>query len=198
MYLWFVKCISHWKMLDLRFSRRGQFRLASTGLCCRVVLLMLKNIFHISYLNEIYVLWHVPMFPIMNNFSHQAKCLVFTELQPLKLNSWEENTEIHLEGLLIKRIHHTRTNNLTFFFYKTSGSHAGEYEDECLLGCCAVLSGRSLPTFQRCLLPLSLGLITLMEAASISETLVNFYQATRRNNPQDSHILTYIWQICQT
>jgi hypothetical protein len=33
-----------------------------------------------------------------------------------------------------------------------SGSHGGEYED-CLLGNCAGLSGRSLPTFQRCLMP---------------------------------------------
>jgi hypothetical protein len=32
------------------------------------------------------------------------------------------------------------------------------------------------------------GLIALlMEAASISETSVNFYQTTRRNNPEDSH-----------
>jgi hypothetical protein len=37
------------------------------------------------------------------------------------------------------------------------GSHAGEYEDGCLLGCSAVLSGRSLPTFQRSLLPPSSG-----------------------------------------
>jgi hypothetical protein len=29
-----------------------------------------------------------------------------------------------------------------------SGSDGGEYEDTCLLGCCAVLSGRSLPKFQ--------------------------------------------------
>jgi hypothetical protein len=29
-----------------------------------------------------------------------------------------------------------------------SGSHGGEYEDGCPLGCCAVLSGKSLPTFQ--------------------------------------------------
>jgi hypothetical protein len=30
-----------------------------------------------------------------------------------------------------------------------SGSHGGENEDDCLLGCCAVLSGRSLPTLPR-------------------------------------------------
>jgi hypothetical protein len=36
-----------------------------------------------------------------------------------------------------------------------SGSHGGEYEDDCLLGCCVVESGRSLPKFQRFLLPLS-------------------------------------------
>jgi hypothetical protein len=39
------------------------------------------------------------------------------------------------------------------------------YED--LLGCCAVLA---------------------MEAISTSETSVNFYQTTRRNIPEDSHL----------
>jgi hypothetical protein len=33
-----------------------------------------------------------------------------------------------------------------------SGSHGGEYEDDCLLGCCTLQSGRSLPTFQKYLL----------------------------------------------
>jgi hypothetical protein len=28
----------------------------------------------------------------------------------------------------------------------------------------------------------------MMEAASTSETLVNFYQTTRRYNPEDSHL----------
>jgi hypothetical protein len=35
-------------------------------------------------------------------------------------------------------------------------------EDGCLLVCSAVQSGRSLPTFQRSLLPLSSGIIALM------------------------------------
>jgi hypothetical protein len=36
-----------------------------------------------------------------------------------------------------------------------------------------------------------LHLIALMtEAASTSEALVNFYQTTRRNNPEDSHLHT--------
>jgi hypothetical protein len=30
----------------------------------------------------------------------------------------------------------------------------------------------------------------IMEAASTSETSVNFYQTTRRNNPEDSHLHT--------
>jgi hypothetical protein len=30
----------------------------------------------------------------------------------------------------------------------------------------------------------------MMEAASTSETSVNFYQTTQRNNPEDSHLLT--------
>jgi hypothetical protein len=32
--------------------------------------------------------------------------------------------------------------------------------------------------------------ILMMEAASTSETSVNFYQTTRRNNPEDSHLHT--------
>jgi hypothetical protein len=32
--------------------------------------------------------------------------------------------------------------------------------------------------------------LMMMEAASTSETSVNFYQTTRRNNPQDSHLHT--------
>jgi hypothetical protein len=45
-----------------------------------------------------------------------------------------------------------------------SGSHGGEYEDGCLL-------------------------IALMtEAARTSETLVNFYQTTRRYNPEDGQL----------
>jgi hypothetical protein len=31
----------------------------------------------------------------------------------------------------------------------------------------------------------------MMEAASTSETSVNFYQTTRRYNPEDSHLRTY-------
>jgi hypothetical protein len=47
------------------------------------------------------------------------------------------------------------------------GSHGGEYEDGCLLGCSAAL---------------------MMEATRTSETFVNFYQTTRRYNPEDSHL----------
>jgi hypothetical protein len=31
-------------------------------------------------------------------------------------------------------------------------------------------------------------IILMMEAASTSETSVNFYQTTRRNTPEDSHL----------
>jgi hypothetical protein len=31
----------------------------------------------------------------------------------------------------------------------------------------------------------------MMEAARTSETLLNFYQTTRRYNPEDSHFLSY-------
>jgi hypothetical protein len=34
----------------------------------------------------------------------------------------------------------------------------------------------------------------MMEAARTSETLVNFYQTTRRYNPEDSHLLSaFFW-----
>jgi hypothetical protein len=52
---------------------------------------------------------------------------------------------------------------MTFSKKNISGSHGGEYEDGCLLGCCALM----------------------MEAGSTSETSVNFYQTTLRNNPED-------------
>jgi hypothetical protein len=67
------------------------------------------------------------------------------------------------------------------------GSHSSNYEDDCLLGCCAMSSGRCLPTFQRCLLPPSSDHHLLMEAASTYEMSVNFYQTTRCNNPEGSH-----------
>jgi hypothetical protein len=47
-------------------------------------------------------------------------------------------------------------------------------EDDCLLGCSAVI------------------IIALMtEAARTSETLVNFYQTARRYNKEDSHLRTH-------
>jgi hypothetical protein len=45
--------------------------------------------------------------------------------------------------------------------------------------------GRSLPTFQMCLLPPSSGPCT-------SETLLYFYQTTLRSNPEDSHLNEYV------
>jgi hypothetical protein len=35
----------------------------------------------------------------------------------------------------------------------------------------------------------------MMEAASTSETLVNFYQTTLRHNPEDSHLSTDMFII---
>jgi hypothetical protein len=36
----------------------------------------------------------------------------------------------------------------------------------------------------------------MMETASTSETLVNFYQTTRRYNPEDSHLSVYFsWSV---
>jgi hypothetical protein len=36
------------------------------------------------------------------------------------------------------------------------------------------------------------GCLLVMEAASTSETSVNFYQTIRRNNPEDSHLQIFI------
>jgi hypothetical protein len=38
---------------------------------------------------------------------------------------------------------------------------------------------------------LCLLIVLMMEVASTSETLVNFYQTTRRNKPEDSHLRTH-------
>jgi hypothetical protein len=59
-----------------------------------------------------------------------------------------------------------------------SGSHGGE-------------TSRSLPKFQRCLLPPPL-IALMMGAASTSETSVNFYHTARRNNPEYSHLWIFM------
>jgi hypothetical protein len=56
-----------------------------------------------------------------------------------------------------------------------------EEEDGCLLGCSAVYSGRSLPMFQRSLLPPS----------SARYSPDPSYQTPRRYNPEDSHLRTH-------
>jgi hypothetical protein len=47
-----------------------------------------------------------------------------------------------------------------------SGSHGGEYEDDRLLGCCAMM----------------------VETVGTFETSVNFYKITRRSIPEDGHL----------
>jgi hypothetical protein len=59
---------------------------------------------------------------------------------------------------IIHERHKTKTRSVshppqTMYFCKISGSHGGEYEDGCLLGCCEEQYGRSTPTFQWWLLP---------------------------------------------
>jgi hypothetical protein len=65
-----------------------------------------------------------------------------------------------------------------------SCSHGGEHEDDSL-GCCAVKSGVKFTDVSEALMAFAL----MMEAASTSETLVNFYKTTRCNIPEDSPIL---------
>jgi hypothetical protein len=52
-----------------------------------------------------------------------------------------------------------------------------------LLECCTMWSGRSLPVFQRCWV-----ITMMMEAASTSETSVNFYQTTWRTTSQKTAV----------
>jgi hypothetical protein len=66
---------------------------------------------------------------------------------------------------------------------ETAGSHGGKREDDYLLGC-AIESGRNF-LFQRYLL---LPSTVMVEAASNSETSVNFYQTTWHNFAEYSHL----------
>jgi hypothetical protein len=68
------------------------------------------------------------------------------------------------------------------------------YEDGCLLGCGAVFFGKILKNLLCAFwrqYQYHLCIALMMEAASISETLVNFYQTTRRYNPEDSHLRSH-------
>jgi hypothetical protein len=64
---------------------------------------------------------------------------------------------------------------------RVSGSHGGEYENDCRPCCCAVYSG-GLRTFRR------FRAIALMEEVITSETSVNLYQTTQRNTTEDNHL----------
>jgi hypothetical protein len=85
--------------------------------------------------------------------------------------------------------HRHEIDEVQLKFSQISGSHGGKYEDGCLVSCSAMLTCRSLPTFRMyLLLPSSILTGLVMETASTSRTQVNFYQSTRRNNPDDSHL----------
>jgi hypothetical protein len=68
----------------------------------------------------------------------------------------------------------SHTDNFLFLQAKNNERHDDDDCDDCILRFCA--SGLH---HQGCL---------MMEALSISETSVNFYQITRHNIPEDSHI----------
>jgi hypothetical protein len=67
-----------------------------------------------------------------------------------------------------------------------------EYEDDCVLQYCAVQSGRKWSTFQRCLLPpswrLSSMIALMTEAVSTSETSITLYQNTGRKIPEENRL----------
>jgi hypothetical protein len=71
-------------------------------------------------------------------------------------------------------------------------ANSKDFEDGCLLGCSAMQSGRSVPTFQRSLLPPSSLIALMMKAASTSETLVIFCHIIQSYNPDDSHFLNSV------
>jgi hypothetical protein len=60
-------------------------------------------------------------------------------------------------------------------FYEISGSRGGEYENNCLLGHCAIIA-------------------LIMEEKNTSETSANLYQTKRRNISEDSHVRTKFYQ----
>jgi hypothetical protein len=68
-----------------------------------------------------------------------------------------------------------------------SGSRGGNYEDDCLQGCCTLQCGRSLPMRQE-VLAASIIRAMMMEAVNTFEMSVNFYQTTWCNIPEDSHL----------
>jgi hypothetical protein len=58
--------------------------------------------------------------------------------------------------------------------------------------CCLNLpNGSQSKDYDGCLLVCSAIIALMMEASRTSETLVNFYQTTRRYNPEDSHLRTH-------
>jgi hypothetical protein len=75
-----------------------------------------------------------------------------------------------------------------------SDSHGGEYEDDCLLGYCTVQSGISLPISEVFAASIIRALTHSPDdgAASTSKTSVNFYQTTRRNILEDSHLQSVV------
>jgi hypothetical protein len=78
-------------------------------------------------------------------------------------------------------------------FAEISGSHGGEYKDDCVLGCCVHVACRLLPPSSGAL---------MMEAVSTSETLVNFYKATWRYFGKEVAVLCQLhrlpsWSVAQ-
>jgi hypothetical protein len=72
-----------------------------------------------------------------------------------------------------------------------SGSHGGKYEDDCLLGCFPTGPAKVLPChtgshISNQFLARGLLIALMMEAASTSETPVNFYQTAWRNIQEQS------------
>jgi hypothetical protein len=105
------------------------------------------------------------------NFSNSNKCKLcdgYYNNFGFQYQSSSIKREILLEFLL---------HSNSIFTWSIWGSHGGEYEDGCLLGCSAVYSGRSLPTFQRSLLPPSLhGAITKKTAIFyVNDIFYGFY-----------------------
>jgi hypothetical protein len=93
--------------------------------------------------------------------------ILHTEIVQTDLQHWGHGRSSPLFGLRVCwrfAISHWYWMHILVLLHKILGSNGGEYENGCLLCCCA----------------------------STSDTPVNFYQTTRRNNPEDSAFLVLL------
>jgi hypothetical protein len=80
----------------------------------------------------------------------KASHLFWTRFSCLGTRTRNEEIRIHLSGLFWAPCAFGFPVSILWLSLEISGYRSVEYEDDWLLGCCAVWSGRRLPTFQKC------------------------------------------------